>query len=325
MNRTDTLALLRRFRELGILLFLALIALATSLAAPRFLLRENLVNILLDVPLLVVVAMGMTGVIISRNIDLSVGSMLGLSGMATGLLFRHSANLPVLLLLGFGIAVGLLLGAVNGLLVARFRIPAIITTLATLSIYRGVVFWISGGKPIQRNEVPAGLTALAENSPIGLPCLVLMALAVVLTAHGFLRYQKAGRDIFAVGSNPAAARLRGVPVPRTIFLVFLLTGGLAGLAGVMYAARYGFVDPAQTGAGFELNVIAATVIGGTNVYGGAGSAGGTLLGCLLLAVISNALAITRLDATWQLAVYGAIILAAVLTDSLLRRQVGVRD
>ncbi len=319
-NNKQPIPFLRRFREAGIAAFLLLVVIAASVAAPRFLLPENLRNILLDAPLNIVVAMGMTAVIISRNIDLSVGSLLGLCAMAAGLLMKARPDLPIGLGAALAVALGLLLGAINGGLVAYCRVPAIIATLATLSIYRGLVFWMSGGRQIDPNDVPPALIRFGQTSPIGVPYIVLLAFAVAIGAHLFLRYQRAGREIYAVGNNPKAAKLRGIPVKRTVFRVFVLTGALSGLAGVMYAARYGFVSPGKTGSAFELEVIAATVIGGTNVYGGAGSVAGTLLGCLLLAVIKNALIVTGLSATWQLAAYGAILLIAVLTDALARNR-----
>ncbi|MCC6443681.1 MAG: ABC transporter permease [Armatimonadetes bacterium] len=320
MSRT---AFLARFREAGILFFLLAVAALTGLKTPRFFTAENFRNILLDIPLLVVVAMGMTLIIISRNIDLSVGSILGLSAILVGMAFRNHPGLPIAVAMGMGAGIGLILGAINGLLVARIRIPAIIATLATLSIYRGLVFIVSDGKQIDGKDLPDTLLALSQPSPVGIPAIVLLALLVALVTHLFLRMQRAGRDIYAAGSNPAAARLRGVPVDRTLFLVFTLTGGLSGLAGVMYASRFGFVNPGQTGTGFELSVIAAVVIGGANVFGGSGSVPGALLGCLLLGVVNNALTITGLSATWQLAVYGAIILAAASADSLIRS--GLRE
>ena len=320
MNRAEPLPVLRRFREAGIALFLLLVAVAASIAAPRFLLPENLRNILLDVPLNIVVALGMTAVIISRNIDLSVGSMLGLCGMAAGLLLKAHPHMPIVFGAALAVGLGLLLGAINGGLIAYCRVPAIIATLATLSIYRGFVFWISGGRQVDPNDVPPALIRFAQTSPVSIPYIVLLAFAVAIAAHIYLRYQRAGREIYAVGNNPVAAKLRGIPVEKTVFRVFALTGALSGLAGIMYAARYGFVSPGKTGAAFELEVIAATVIGGANVYGGAGSVAGTLLGCLLLAMIKNALIVTGLSATWQLAAYGAILLIAVLTDALLRNR-----
>ncbi len=320
--RPGATAFLAKFREIGILVFLAVIVIVATIAAPRFLLPSNLRNILLDIPLLVVVAMGMTMVILSRNIDVSVGSTVGLTGIVVGMQFKHHPGFPILAGFALGIALGLLLGAVNGALVTWLRVPAIIATLATLSIYRGLVFIVSEGKQVDPNDIPPALIQFSQSSPLLVPWIVLLALLIATATHLFLRYRRTGREIYAVGSNPTAARLRGIPVNRVVFLVFTLTGGLAGLAGVLYASRYGFVNPGQTGVGFELSVIAATVIGGTDVFGGSGSVLGTTLGCLLLGVINNALTVTGLSAFWQLAVYGAIILIAVLTDSLIRGQVG---
>lgn len=313
---------LSRFRELGVLLFLVLVMAVAASFAPRFLQKENLRNILLDIPLLMVVAMGMTMVIISRHIDLSVGAILGMSAMIVGLVFEKYPNLPIGLSLLLGIVVGLTLGLVNGLLVTWLRVPAILATLGTLSIYRGLIFQVSEGKQIDPYMIPLDVIRLSQTSPFGLPWLVIIAFLIALATGLFLSYHKAGRAIYAVGGNPEAARLSGIRVNRTILMTFLAMGGLSGLAGVMYASRFGVINPAQVGVGFELSAIAATVIGGTQVFGGVGTAFGTLLGCLLLGVINNALAVTGLSAFWQLAAYGAIILLALITDALLRQRTG---
>ncbi len=315
-------ALAARFRELGILVFLAIVVVGVSLKAPRFLQASNLRDILLDMPLLLVVAMGMTMVIISRNIDLSVGAALGVSGMVVGAAFKANPNLPIPVGLLLGMLVGFGLGSFNGLLVTWLRVPAIIATLGTLSVFRGLVFVVSGGSQIDRAHIPADLVALSQSSPLGPPMLVLMAFGICLAFHLFLRYHRVGRNIYAIGGNPDAARLCGIRVGPTVWMVFAVTGALAGLAGVMYAARFGFINPAQTGVGFELSVIAATVIGGTDVFGGSGSVLGTVLGCLLLATLNNALTVMGLSAFWQLAVYGTIILLAVWTDSTIRSKLG---
>lgn len=309
-----------RFREVGVVAFLLVIALVTTLAQPRFLQPENLRSILLDIPLLVVVAMGMTAVIVSRNIDLSVGANLGLSGMIVGMLFRDHPGLPIAAGVLIGILCGALLGAFNGFLITACGVPAIIATLGTLSVYRGLVFVISNGVQVDPVDLPPELIRLSQTSPIGLPWIVLLALVIAGAAHLLLTYHRAGRAVYAIGGNPEAARLAGIGVSRYVFGIFLVTGALSGLAGVMYASRFGFINPGQTGVGFELNVIAATVIGGTQVFGGVGTAFGTFLGCLLLGVINNALSIAQLSAFWQLAVYGAIILLALLADSMASRR-----
>lgn len=320
--RIDVRSVLAKFREVGVFFFLLGVVVVASAIAPRILSPDNLRNILLDIPLLLVVAMGMTLVILSRNIDVSVGSMLGLCGMVVGLLFKSHPGFPILAGVVVGSGLGLALGAFNGALVTWMRVPAIIATLATLSIYRGITFIISGGKEINAEDIPPALIQLSQKSPVSVPWIVLLALLIAMATHLFLRYWRLGREIYAVGGNPTAARLRGIPVNRVVFLVFTLTGGFSGLAGVMYASRYAFVNPGQTGVGFELSVIAATVIGGTDVFGGSGSVLGTTLGCLLLCVLNNALIVTGLSAFWQLAVYGAMILIAVITDALIQGRLG---
>ncbi|BCM93938.1 ribose import ATP-binding protein RbsA [Abditibacteriota bacterium] len=308
-----------RFRETGILAVLLVLVALVSLRSPQFLSVSNARSIMLDIPLILVIAMGMTTLILSRNIDLSVGSTYGLCAIVVGMAFKANPNLPIGAALLMGIALGAILGAVNGALVTWGRVPAIIATLGTLSVYRGLVFIVSGGRSIEASDLPPALISLSQGSPIGVPWIVLFALVIVGGMHFLLRSTRYGRALYAIGSNPAAARVRGLPIDRTIFGAFTLTGSLAGLAGVMAAARYGFVYPATAGVGVELGVIAATIIGGTNILGGSASAFGTVLGCVLLGTIQNALVVSRLSAFWQLAIYGAIILFAVAFDALIRR------
>lgn len=308
-----------RFREAGVLFFLLLLIAATTARAHNFIAPSNLRNILLDVPMLMVIAMGMTMIILSRNIDLSVGSTLGFSAIVVGTIFKHNPNFPLLAGAVIGILVGLLLGAINGALVAWLRVPAIIATLGTLNVYRGLIFLVSGGIQVDNNDIPQSLINLSQ-TPFQLPWIVMIAFAVVGATHYFLRYTRTGREMYAIGGNPVAARLRGIPVDRTIFLAFMLTGGLSGLAGIMATSRFGVVNPGTIGLGFELQVIAATIIGGTNIFGGSGSALGTLLGCLLLGFINNALIAAGFSEFWQLAIYGFIILIAVTVDAMIRRQ-----
>jgi rhamnose transport system permease protein len=192
-----------------------------------------------------------------------------------------------------------------------------------LSVYRGLVFIVSGGRQIDPNHVPTPLIRWSQRGPFEfqwVPWVVIIAVVVAILAAIFLKYTQRGRHIYAVGGNPDAARLRGVPVQSTIFLVYLLTGAAAGLAGILYASRFGFVNPGETGVGFELTVIAAVVIGGTNVFGGSGSVLGIFLGSLLLGTINVALSVLGVASTWQLAVYGFVILLAVTVDAVIQRE-----
>ncbi len=323
-QRSSSLGLrLSRFREIGIIIFLLVVIGVTLIFKPNFLRPINIRSILLWIPLLVIIASGEMLVIITRGIDVSVGSMLAFSGIVVGMIFRDNPGFNIFLGVFLGILLGAVLGAINGLLVAWARIPPIITTLGTLSVYRGLVFIVSGGRQIDPNHVPTALIRWSQRGPFGLqwvPWVVIIAVVVAILAALFLRYTQRGRNIYAIGGNPDAARLRGIPVQSTIFLVYLLTGAASGLAGILYASRFGFVNPGETGVGFELTVIAAVVIGGTNVFGGSGTVLGIFLGSLLLGTINVALSVLGVASTWQLAVYGFVILLAVTVDALIQRE-----
>lgn len=314
-------------REFGTVVLLILVFGLVAMKEPRFLEGSSLNGIALWIPIIAVVGLGQMMVIVTRGIDVSVGSMTGLAAMVVGMTFRDNPNLPLPLGVLLGVATGLILGCVNGGLIAYAGVPPIIATLGSLSAYRGLVFIVSGGKQVDSNNIPDALTQWSLDGPIKfgsivIPWLFAMVLVIACLVAWFLTRTRAGRDIFALGSNPDAARLRGVPVKRTLFLVYALTGSLAGLAGVFYASRFGFVNPGSAGQGLELIVIAAVVIGGTKVTGGTGSALGVVLGSLLLATISTALAVLGIAATWQQLVYGTVILVAVLIDTAIKRSVG---
>ena len=315
---------LAKFREVGIVVFIAALMIVATVVEPRFFSLGNFQNILLDISILTIVACGQTMVIISRNIDISVGSSLGLCAILVGLMFKFNPSVPIVLGLAMGILLGVVLGSVNGALVTQFKVPPLIATLGTLSVYRGLVFLSSGGRQVDPNDIPPSLIAMARTGPLGIPGIVLIAFLVAIVVGLFLRYTRLGRDIYAVGGNPSAARLRGINVNRAVFLVYLMTGALAGLAGVLYAGRYGTVNPADAGVGFELTVIAATVIGGTNILGGSGSIIGTVLGSLLLGVLGHVLAITNVSGFYQKFAQGFVILLAVIVDAIIHSQLQSR-
>ncbi len=313
--------------EVRTLALLVLVFAFAALREPRMLQASSLNSILLWIPLLGVIAVGQMMVIATRGIDVSVGSTLGLSAMIVGMQFRVHPEMNVFLGAFLGLAIGAGLGAVNGGLIAYGKLPPIIATLGTLSAYRGLVFIVSHGEQVDSNYIPAALTAWSQDGPLKIgdvtfPWLILLAAIVGIAGHVFLTYRSLGRNVFAVGSNPEAAHLRGLPVRKTLFLVYTICGALAGLAGVMYASRFGFVNPATCGQGMELTVIAAVVIGGTKVSGGSGTIAGVLLGCLLLGTISVALAVLGIEANWQLLVYGSVILIALLLEAGARRAFG---
>ena len=301
----------------------ALFSICVGLIEPRFLTVETLRIVLLAVPLIMVAAMGQMMVLVARHVDLSIGSILGFSAIAAGMIFRDRPDLP--LFVGFAVAIvwGGLLGFFNGLIVTIFELPSIIVTLGTLSLYRGLLFILSGARQIDPNNIPEPLIRMAQTSPIGIPWIVIIGFVVALATYLFLTYSQVGRQIYAIGSNPVAAPLRGIRVMPVTILVFTLSGALAGLAGIIYAARFGYVNPGITGVGFEFTVIAAVVIGGVSINGGVGTVLGTILGVLLLGAVQVALPVLGVSGFWQNAIYGGIILIALVIDRTVR-QGGVR-
>lgn len=308
-------------REAGILVMIVLFALAVGAAKPHFLTIDSLRIILLLVPLILIGAMGEMLVIVARHVDLSIGSILGFTAMAAGLMFRYHPEIwwPLSFVLAIGL--GAVLGLVNGAVVTVFRLPAIIVTLGTLNLYRGLTFIISNAKQIDRQYVPQGLKEMSQTSPVfGIPWIILISFAIALSTYVFVTHTQIGRQIYALGSNPTAAPLRGIDVAKLTMLVFAISGALAGLAGILYASRWGFVNPSNTGAGFEFQVIAAVVIGGVSINGGVGTVLGAALGVLLLGAVAAALPLLGIPGTTQSAIYGGVILVALLIDQIVRRQ-----
>lgn len=307
-----------RVREAGILVMLVILTLIVGAIEPRFLSGETARIVLLAIPLVMVAAMGQMMVIVARHVDLSIGSILGFSAIVAGMIFRDYPEWPLVVGVVVGIGAGAGLGLFNGLIVTIFKLPSIIVTLGTLSLYRGLLFIISDSKQIDPNDIPEPLIRMAQTSPIGLPWIVIIAFAVAFATWLFLNHSQVGRQIYAIGSNPAAAPLRGIRVVPVTLLVFTLSGALAGLAGIIYAARFGYVNPGITGVGFEFTVIAAVVIGGVSINGGVGSVAGTILGVMLLGAVQVALPILRVSGFWQDAIYGAIIVIALVIDRTVR-------
>jgi rhamnose transport system permease protein len=321
-------ARLLRLRETSIALALvAMFALAAAIE-PRFLTSGSIRSVLLWLPLVLIIAMGQMMVILTRGIDVSVGSTMGLAGMSVAILFRDYPGLNVYLGAAIGILTGGLLGAINGGLVVLCRVPPIVATLGTLGVYRGLTHIVSRGVQVEEYELPRALARWSINGPFGqtlAPWIVIAAVAVAVAMGLFLRWTRTGRDIYAVGGNPEAARLRGVRVGFVTWLAYTLCGMTAGLAGVFYASRFGIVNPGSIGVGFELVVISAVVVGGVSVFGGRGSVAGVMLGSALLATIYTALTILGIAAAWQATSYGLAILLAVVFDDLIARRTEARS
>src|SRR4051812_24976957 len=239
-------------RELGIVLALALLIGATAITNPRFLSQQSVKDLLLGSTILAIMATGQAIVVITRNVDLSVGSVLGLSAFLTGTLFLDHPGIPIAVVVVAGAALGAVCGAVNGALIAAARVPALVVTLGTLYVFRGIDYQWATGKQINAADIPASFLHLGTSALLGLPLLTLFAVVVVVCAGFSLRSYRSGRELYAIGSDPNAARLSGIAVGRRVFFAFVTCGALAGLAGTLYVARFGTLD-ANAGLGSELN------------------------------------------------------------------------
>lgn len=309
-----------RLRELGIFIALAVTILFFSVRATNFATVGNWQDIATDVSMVIVVAVGQTMVVLTRNIDLSVGSIVGLTAYVSSNTLADHHGLPIVVIALLAMAIGAVCGIGNGLLVAYGKIPAIIATLATLSIYRGVLFEVTHGQNVFASQLPQNFLDLAAKKPAGVPSLAWIALGVALVGAAVLRWAPWGRDFYAIGSNPDAARLAGIPVARRVMTAFIISGALAGLGGFMFAARFASVD-AVAGRGFELDVVTAVVIGGVNVFGGAGTVLGAVLGALLVTTIQDGFTLLRVSEFWKIFFNGAAIVVAVTIDALITHRV----
>jgi rhamnose transport system permease protein len=308
-----------RLREAGILFVLGAAIIFFAIRAPNFLSIGNWQGIAQNVAIVIVVGVGETLVVLTRNIDLSVGSIVGLSAYLCAATFSHHGGAPLPLVALIAVAIGLALGLANGLLVAVARIPSIIATLATLAIFRGIDVQITGGGNITAYELPDRFLEIASSKPAGVPALAWVAAGVAIVGAVAVRWTPWSRDFYAIGSNPEAARFAGIPVGRRVITAFAASGALAGLGGFLWASRFPTVD-AVAAKGFELDVITAVVIGGVNVFGGTGTILGVVLGALLVGTIQNGFTLLRISEFWRLFFNGFAIVVAVTVDALVTRR-----
>ncbi|MEZ3160396.1 ABC transporter permease [Microbacterium sp. BWT-B31] len=308
---------LGRAREFGILIALAIVIAAATIKNPAFLFsNDGWRDLLLTPSILVLVAVGQAIVIITRNVDLSVGSIIGLTAYLTGRLFIDFPALPIPLVALLAVVLGAVLGLINGALVAFARVPAMVITLGTLYAYRGINVAWAGSSRVNASDMPKEFLALGTGQILFIPILTIIAFAVLAIAAWYMRNTRGGREYYAIGSDPAAAELYGLRVTRRILTAFILSGALAGLAGVFYAARYGSVS-SQAGAGWELDAVGAAVIGGIAITGGVGTVWGAAIGAVLLMTINRALPILGIPDFWQRAVVGVLIIGAIVLDRIL--------
>ena len=302
-----------RIRESGIIAVLVVFVAITASIQPRFVDQANIQFVLSNTTVYALLALGETMVVISRNVDLSVGSVLGLSAYVSTNLFGRSPGIPVPVVFLVGLGVGLACGIANGLMVAIGRVPSLVVTLATLYIIRGIDILIVGGNEVVAQTLPSSFIAIPRANVLGVPYLAIVIAAVIGAGAYYLRSFRSGRELYAIGSNPEAAQLAGIPVGKRVFTAFAISGGIAGLAGVLWAAQYQTID-STAGTGYELTVISAVVVGGVAIFGGSGSAVGAAVGALLLSTISSALNVLGISPDWDQAIAGFLLLVAITLD-----------
>lgn len=301
----------RRLGQYGLLMAFVAVCLVLSLITPRFLTVQNLMIIVTQVSINALLAFGVTFVIITGGIDLSIGSMVAVTGVVAAQ-FAHPDAYPVVVPVGVGLLAGLGFGAFNGFVITRSNVPPFIVTLGTMTIGRGLALILSKGRPI--SNLSDEFNFIGGGKILGVPTLILFLLVAFVMCSVLLRKTVLGRYMYAVGGNEQAAKASGIQLSRIKMAVYTLCGGLAALAGILLTSRITTGQP-NAGAGFELDAIAAAIIGGTSTSGGSGTMTGTLIGALLIGVISNGLDLLNVTSYYQQVVMGIIIIGAVVLDS----------
>jgi rhamnose transport system permease protein len=305
-----------RFRELGIVLALVIVVGATTIDNPHFLSATSVQQILSGASIFALLAIGETIVVITRNVDLSIGSVLGISAYASGVLYTHHPHVPLVLVFLLALGIGAACGALNGLIVTVARVPSLVVTLGTLYVIRGIDGAWAGGNQVNASMLPESFNKIGYGTVAGVPYLGIIAFVAVAIATYAMRTFRTARDFYAIGSDPAAARLAGIPVGARLFFAFVLSGSIAGIAGAIWLSYFGSVD-AIAGVGYEFQVIAAVVVGGVAIFGGSGSVLGAALGALLLNVIYSALIVVNVSSFWSQALAGGLLVAAIAFDRLI--------
>ena len=314
---TGNVRMLNAIQSLGLLFVILIGGVLLSFASPVFFTRINIENLLFSSTIIAVVAIGQTFVILNAGIDLSVGAVLALASVLC-VVFVTELDLPVVLAALLSLGIGAFIGLINGINVTIVRIPALIATLAMMSVTRGIAFLISGGRNIA--PVPSIYVDIQSSRLFGIPVVILFTLAMGLLAHFVLTRTRFGREVYATGGNAVAARLAGIRTNRVIILAYVISGFSAALGGLMITARLE-AGAATAGFGYELIVISAVVIGGVSLFGGEGRISGVLLGVILLGLVQNAVNLLNIPPNYDYVVSGVVIAAAAALDVYRRRYV----
>ncbi|MDR2476288.1 MAG: ABC transporter permease [Treponema sp.] len=307
-----------KFRELGLVFFIAALSVIVQARNHEFLTLTNMANLFTNTAILGILAVGMMMVLLTGGIDLSIGATIAFSGMVSALTVKAYPGIPPLVLVLEGSLVGAGIGLVVGVLIARFSILPIIASLGMMNVIRGMTYLVSGGAWVSAYQMPDSFKKMATGRFLGLNNLIVAALAVYIIFFYFINYTKTGRRIYAVGSNREAAEIIGLPAKQIVTLVYVLMGFLSGLAGVLWVAKFASAQ-GDTASGYEMNVIASCVLGGVSVSGGRGKVAGLVLGVILFGILANALPLVNVSPFWQQAIQGFVILAAIITNVIIKR------
>lgn len=311
-------------REISLLIVMMVIAIFVEYrSGGNFLTAENLSDMFTETSVLAICAVGMMFVMVTGGIDLSIGAIMALGAMAGCTVLKNNPGIPTIAVVAIAMAVGTVSGFLNGVLVSKLKILPIIATLGTMNIYRGITYLVANGSWVKQQEMGSNFLSLATGKVLGINNLILIALVVYIAAAFFMTQTRTGRKIYAVGNSEESARVSGIKTDNTLILVYTLLGVIAGLAGTLYVCKYG-VAQGETCTGYEMNVIAACVLGGVSVNGGTGRVPGVLLGAVLLGILNNAMPLIHVSSFWQEAIRGLIILLSIAANSLIQRNVEMK-
>ena len=308
-------------REIALFSFIIAIAIIVQIRTQGvFLSQNNIYDLLRETAILLMVSIGMMIVIITGGIDLSIGSVMALSGMLGAMVLRDNKQIPLLLLFMIAIAIGALCGLINGFVVSKIYIYPIIATLGTQYIFRGTIYLFSHGSWVPQVDMTPGFIAITTTDFLGINAMVWISIVIVLLVYFFLRYSRLGRGIYAVGNSEESAAITGIRTSRIKMLAYTICGAICGLAGLLWVTKFGNAQ-SESCAGYEIGIIAAVVLGGVSISGGIGTVIGVVLGAILMGTLNNILPLIQVSSYWQMAIKGFIIIVSVVINALTQRNI----
>ena len=298
-------------KEMGVILPIVVSAVIFGMINPDFYSFDNIINVFRNSSFTFITAIGMTYLLITGSFDLSIGSQMACGGLFSGLLLQ--AGIPTWIAILVGILSGVVFGCINGYIIEFIKAPPMVATMSTAMIFRGIVYVVLKGEPLY--PLPADFAVIGQGAIFNIPIIIIITIMLGIIAALVLKYTVFGRMLYAVGGNAESARLSGIPVRMVKFITYILIGALATFTGVLYASRFGSVQSA-IGTGSEMVIIAAAIIGGTSIIGGAGTIFGTLMGAIFMNMITNGMTLAKISPYYQGIVIGVIIILAVALDQL---------